>query len=151
MQQRFGLGSQRAKTQTRHVFARPCQFQFLVPHHLDPIPQAERRQEVVLAPDLDLCPSLPCCCLDGGDIHVSGDVGCPRLVERMRSEMMSPIGAQRSVLSSRCEILGGVSVVDQEQRTGVEAGDRRPDPLRRFELHLDPAPDLHRSCEPIEP
>ncbi len=86
-----------------------------------------------------------------GEVDIGGDVGLPGLVERVGAEMVRPVGAQGPILSSRDQVLGGVSVIDDHHRAGFQPCQGIAEPAGRRELHLDPATVFDRAGISIEP
>ena len=92
------------------------------------VPQPELGQEVVLPVELDCRTGFLGDGYQRGEIDVSSDIGLPRLVERVRTQMVRPIGPERAVLTPRDQVLGGVPVIEEEDRAGLETVQHFPQP-----------------------
>src|SRR3970040_2092753 len=153
MQQGLGFGLHASESETLHIVARSRCVQLFETELGQPIPQPESGEELVLTMQLN----LRSCGLGGGhergEVHVCGDVGFARLVEGMWAEMMCPIGAKGPVLTTWEQVLGGVAVVDEDDRARLHTLKHVYEPRLSVELCLDPAPfsDLARvRRKPVE-
>ncbi len=117
----------------------------------DALAQAERRQEVILTLEAHRCTRLSGGGQEGGEVGVGGDVGGPRLVERVGAEVMGPVGAQRPVAPARHQVLGGVAVVDEDQTARLEPRQCVDHPVVGGELDLDPRPRADLTGEALQP
>ena len=139
MEQGFGFGPRRPHLQALHRVAVSGQIQLLMTELAEAGSETEVAEEVVLAVVLDASSQLHGPVDQGGEVDICGDIGLARFVQGVGTEVMGPIGAERAFNAALLQVLGGVAVVDEKDRPGIEVGQDGLQPLPRCQLDLDQA------------
>jgi hypothetical protein len=141
----LSLGLERAKTKTLDLISLASRLQFKHAKLGQTITKTELGQEVVLP--VQLTRNVE----QSGEVDVRSDVCGAGLVEWVRPEMVRAIRTQCPVCASRQKSVSRVSVVNQNDRAGLQRTERSAEPFSRLELHLYPATISHRTGKAAQP
>ena len=113
--------------------------------------KSPRREKVVLSEQLDVGSKLRSRSDESGEVDVGSYVGGSRLVERVRPQVVGPIGPKRPIPSARSQVFSRVAVVDDEKRSGRDSRQHVLEPGAGLQLDLDPAARFDRPGKHPQP
>ena len=120
MQKRLHVKTLTHDSELLHGVPGPRHFELSLPQIRHHLPQPTRDKELVLAVQLGFEATLGGNRKEGGEVHIDGDVCLAGFEQRIRAEVVAPVGPQCSVAAARFQLLNGAAVVNERNQPGVE-------------------------------